>query len=299
MEILNVGPWEFFFIILIALIVLGPDNMVKTGRTMGRWVYRLIRSPLWAQIMDTSRELRNLPTKIVREAGLEESLKDIKEETKTINSDLSNDLRKAADEVNAAARDVSGPVAFASPGPQNANSSDPAAGGQGDQHEKNEDSPISPPMQEGDETPEQEPGSEQTPTDTPADRVIPREGAKVAPAIIEVGDTDEIREEMVEESAEHSLEKPRAEEDIDNPTEEDVPPPAIIDVDKAASFGDTFIEPFEESTLVEDQEEDAFPDQPLEERPVEQWRERIQQQQQKDTQGEKKNNDRETGKDNN
>ncbi len=135
--------------------------------------------------------------------------------------------------------------------------------------------PKARPCSSDDEEIEFDPNDEQYPTDTPADRVIPEEGAKPAPAIVEVGDSDEIREEMVEEGVEDLLEKPEADEDIDNPRKEDVPPPAIIDVDQAASFGDTFIEPFEQSTLVEEQDEDAFPDQPLEERAVEQWRQKI------------------------
>ncbi len=296
MEILNVGPWEFVFILLIALIVLGPDNMAKTGRTMGRYIYKLIRSPIWAQIMSTSRELRDLPTKIVREAGLEESLKELQEETKTIGGSLTKDLSDVANEANAVVREASDQVSFAAATgtPRDANA--PSSGDSG-QDAGREDSPESPPMQEGDQPAEAEPGDEQIPTDTPLDKVIPKEGAKVAPAIIDAGDSGQIREEMAETAAKESLEKPQPDENIDNPEKEDVPPPAIIDVDRAASFGDTFIEPFEKSTLVENQDETASPEQPLEERPVEQWRERQQEQQQEKEKGAKKNADLGTGKD--
>ncbi len=290
MEIFNVGIWEFFFILLIALIVLGPDNMAKTGRTLGRWIYKLIRSPMWAQIVDTSREIRNLPTKIVREAGLEESLKEIQAETKAISGDVSKDLREAAGEVQSASREASGAMAFASAGQGSGSANQPeqADHPQGSNHRDREDSPISPPMQEGDQPAQEEPGDEQIPTDTPIDEVIPREGAKPAPAISEVGDADQVRDEMVGAGAEDSLERPQADQDINNPSQDDVPPPGIIDVDRAASFGDTFIEPFEELTLVEDQDEDAFPDQPLQERPVEQWRERAQEEQREKPEGGKK-----------
>ncbi len=277
MQILNVGPWELFLVLLIVLIVLGPDNMVKTGRTLGLWVYKFIRSPMWAQIVDTSREIRNIPTKLVREAGLEESLKEIKDETKSIGGSLNADLKEAADDVNAAARATSGGLAFATANQIRNEKNGPATGSESESsaQEEHEDLPESPPMELDDEEIEFDPADEQYPTDTPVDKVIPEEGAKPAPAIIEVGDSDEIREEMVEEGTEDLLEKPEAEEDIDNPQKEDVPPPAIIDVDEGASFGDTFIEPFEESTLVEEQDEDAFPDEPLEERAVEQWREKV------------------------
>ena len=40
MEILGIGPLELIFILLIALIVLGPGDMVKTGRTIGRFLIK-------------------------------------------------------------------------------------------------------------------------------------------------------------------------------------------------------------------------------------------------------------------
>ena len=35
MEILGIGPMELFFIVLLAMIILGPKDMVKAGRTLG------------------------------------------------------------------------------------------------------------------------------------------------------------------------------------------------------------------------------------------------------------------------
>ena len=36
MEILGIGASELIFIILIAIIILGPKDMQKAGRTIGR-----------------------------------------------------------------------------------------------------------------------------------------------------------------------------------------------------------------------------------------------------------------------
>jgi sec-independent protein translocase protein TatB len=77
MEFLGVGPLELLFIFLIALIVLGPRDIVKTGRTMGRFLNKVVTSPTWQTIRQTSREMRTLPTRLMREAGVEEELKDI------------------------------------------------------------------------------------------------------------------------------------------------------------------------------------------------------------------------------
>lgn len=78
MEIFNVGPLELLLILLIALIVFGPQDMVKYAQQMARWINKIVRSPIWKSFMDTSQEIRTLPTKIMREANLEESLEEIR-----------------------------------------------------------------------------------------------------------------------------------------------------------------------------------------------------------------------------
>lgn len=79
MEILGIGPLELLFILLIALIVLGPTDMVKAGRTIGRFLRRLVISPGWRNFQQASRELRTLPNKLMRDAGLEEELEALRE----------------------------------------------------------------------------------------------------------------------------------------------------------------------------------------------------------------------------
>ncbi len=77
MDIFGIGPTELVFIILIALIVLGPKDMEKTGRTIGRWLRDMTTSDGWRAFRDTSREIRNLPNRLMREANLEDLEKDI------------------------------------------------------------------------------------------------------------------------------------------------------------------------------------------------------------------------------
>lgn len=72
MEILGIGPSEFFFIILIAIIILGPKDIQRTGKAIGRWLNQLVRSDTWKVFQKTSAELRNLPGNLMREANLEE-----------------------------------------------------------------------------------------------------------------------------------------------------------------------------------------------------------------------------------
>jgi sec-independent protein translocase protein TatB len=77
MEIFGIGPTELAFIILLALILLGPKDMEKTGRTIGRFLRDMTKSEGWRAFRDTSREIRNLPNRLMREANLEDLEKDV------------------------------------------------------------------------------------------------------------------------------------------------------------------------------------------------------------------------------
>ena len=71
MEILGIGPTELIFIILIAIIVLGPKEMQNAGKTVGRWLNRLVHSEGWIYMRDATQTLRSLPNKWMREANME------------------------------------------------------------------------------------------------------------------------------------------------------------------------------------------------------------------------------------
>jgi sec-independent protein translocase protein TatB len=77
MDIFGIGPTEIVFIVLLALILLGPKEMEKTGRTIGRFLRDLTRSEGWRAFRDTSREIRNLPNRLMREANIEDLPKDV------------------------------------------------------------------------------------------------------------------------------------------------------------------------------------------------------------------------------
>lgn len=80
MEILGIGASELIFILLIAIIILGPKDMQKAGKTLGRWLNQLRQSDGWKVFQDTSREIRNIPNKLMRDANMEmrEAEKDLR-----------------------------------------------------------------------------------------------------------------------------------------------------------------------------------------------------------------------------
>ena len=72
MEILGIGPLELLFIIVLALIFIGPRDMGKYARTVGRSLNQLYRSQAWQDLTRASRGIRGLPNRLAREAALEE-----------------------------------------------------------------------------------------------------------------------------------------------------------------------------------------------------------------------------------
>jgi sec-independent protein translocase protein TatB len=96
MELFGIGPMELLFILVLALVVLGPKDMVKTGQSLGRFLRNLVRSPAWKSMMNTSREIRELPTRLVRESGLQEEVAEINRMRSDL--DLSNLPRRLIEE---------------------------------------------------------------------------------------------------------------------------------------------------------------------------------------------------------
>jgi len=90
MDILGIGPLELVFILIIALIVLGPKDMVKAGKTIGRTLRTIISSDTWRVVQDASREIRNLPNRMMREAALDDLQKQLPNQS-TILSQLGLD----------------------------------------------------------------------------------------------------------------------------------------------------------------------------------------------------------------
>jgi len=82
MQLLGIGPLELLLIAVIAVIVLGPKGMVSGAREAGKMIRKIVRSPIWHEIVDTSREIREFPQKIAREAGIEKDLEDLRRSTR-------------------------------------------------------------------------------------------------------------------------------------------------------------------------------------------------------------------------
>ncbi len=99
MEVLGIGPLEFLFIFIIILLVLGPKDIEKTARNLGKGLNRIYKSPNYQVIRKASEEIRNLPSRLAAEAQLDE-LKEMAEF-----KEIEKDLNEAVKTINAGAND--------------------------------------------------------------------------------------------------------------------------------------------------------------------------------------------------
>ncbi len=77
MDFLGIGLPELLTLFVILLLILGPKDMAKTGRTVGKIFRKITLSDEWKGLKKITREVRTLPNRMAREAQLEELKKQI------------------------------------------------------------------------------------------------------------------------------------------------------------------------------------------------------------------------------
>lgn len=114
MDILGIGLPEIFFIVILALILLGPKDMVKAGRTIGRALRSFVMSPTWQAMRATGKEIQQIPTKLMREAGLDE----MQAEYQEIKGDVQSAAKGSLDEIQSVENQIlAGPLPLSPPSP--------------------------------------------------------------------------------------------------------------------------------------------------------------------------------------
>ncbi len=72
MNIFGIGPLEIVFVLIIGILVLGPEGMISAGRKIGKFLRQIIRSNWWQNVRKGVTEIQHLPQRLMREAELEE-----------------------------------------------------------------------------------------------------------------------------------------------------------------------------------------------------------------------------------
>lgn len=106
MKIFNLGISEIILIVILALIVMGPGNMVKTAREIGTFIRKVTKSPYWQEIWATKRELTEIPKILAKEADLDATMKDLEKETKGMHSSVASTMSDFIKEVEEPLKEV-------------------------------------------------------------------------------------------------------------------------------------------------------------------------------------------------
>lgn len=109
MNIFGVGGWELVFVIIIAMVVMGPERVAKHMFTLGRWTRRMmvIYNQARAALRD---ELMSIDDGETLE-GLKQVRDDIQDLRTSVNprqiaSDLNQEVRSTMNSVEQAVQDV-------------------------------------------------------------------------------------------------------------------------------------------------------------------------------------------------
>lgn len=92
MDFLGIGPLELLMVLLLVILVFGPEDLAKAGKTIGRTLNKIVRSDGWRAVRDINKEMRDIPNRLVKEAELEETIKEVKE-LSNVPKELESDLR--------------------------------------------------------------------------------------------------------------------------------------------------------------------------------------------------------------
>lgn len=100
MQVFNVGVLELLLILIIAFIVLGPAKTIKTMGDIGRWFKNLSNSPIWREILSASKDIRDLPRKIMDDANFQNTFEELERSTKELNQVLNQVQSETEDELS-------------------------------------------------------------------------------------------------------------------------------------------------------------------------------------------------------
>ena len=107
MELFGVGWIELIVVVVIALIILGPSDMAKMGRTLGRIMRKVVMSPEWRALLAIGTEVKEMPTKLMREAQFDDLTKEIQSELREPLKEIDQSIKNASADLTQTAQQAS------------------------------------------------------------------------------------------------------------------------------------------------------------------------------------------------
>ncbi len=98
MDFLNLGLPEIIFIVLIAIIIFGPNQMVKSAKEAGTFFRKVSKSPYWKEVWATKKDLDELPKMLAKEAELTETIHELNRDSQKIRGSVTSAVKDLIEE---------------------------------------------------------------------------------------------------------------------------------------------------------------------------------------------------------
>lgn len=94
MRVCGVGGPEILIFVMLLFVVFGPDRSKEVALAAGRFLRQVMRSEWWKDLTRLTREIRNLPTTLVRLAELEETQAELEKTLADIQGEIDLNLER-------------------------------------------------------------------------------------------------------------------------------------------------------------------------------------------------------------
>lgn len=109
MQFFNIGALELIFIFLLAFIVLGPNKALKAAGDVGRWVRNLMNSQFWKDIVSTSKEIQELPKKMMDDAEIQRTIEELERSTGELKATINQNRSALHEDLSVVKREFQKP----------------------------------------------------------------------------------------------------------------------------------------------------------------------------------------------
>ena len=101
----GIGLPELLILALLSFVVIGPERSREVALQLGRWLSKIMKSPLYSDLQQTVSAIRDLPTTLVRMAELEEHQAEIEQSLRQIDQQTRLDIDSQANPRTASPED--------------------------------------------------------------------------------------------------------------------------------------------------------------------------------------------------
>lgn len=69
---LGIGPLELLFLLILVLVIFRPEDLIATGRKVGKFLNRVKKSDLWNSVQAARKKANEVGQSLVEESGIQD-----------------------------------------------------------------------------------------------------------------------------------------------------------------------------------------------------------------------------------